>query len=457
MRFTLFSLPLLLLLGLCLSCRSSAPRTDLNAAVQDRTALPSLAGELKQMKQAGLPTTPEALQAPLPPVDQNAAPVYRQLVAVLKTSPTTGDDKIATDGVGGRPLTPEKAEKLRLAFQRRSDIGRLIHKAAGLPKCVYDRKWAEGAAMRFPEFATMRVALRWLSAESALQLYDGKPLDAIKTQALGFHLADQSATDPMLIACLVADALDAITITGMERILYAAGDQPGVANAVRRAVETGRRKHSLSHALTGEVILPLVELEKSRRLSPDAYEKSQQDTMKEEGNYESLPPLTAEDRAHWDRFVDRSEVAILHNLQLLNAAADKPYPEAKTTFENVISGLEAHKQDAAYMDAQILFPVYIQSLEKQAQIEAKASVLRAAAALFTYKRQHGAWPETLAEAVPHVPADPFDGSSLRYKRDGDGFVVYSIGLTGKFDGGTAAAKPDAKESFFRYPAPPYRK
>lgn len=456
MHCSRFSLPLLLL-ALCLSCRSSAPHSDQNATVRDTASLPSLDEELKQMKQAGLPTTPEALQTPLPPADQNAAPVYRQLVALLKTKPTTGDDKIATDGVGGLPLTPEKAEKLRAAFQRRADIGRLIHRAAGLPKCVYDRKWAEGAAMQFPEFATERVALRWLSAESALQLYDGKPLDAIKTQSLGFHMADQSATDPMLIACLVADALDAITITGMERILYAAGDRPGVALAVRQAVEHGRRNHSLAYALTGEVILPLVELEKNRTLSPEVYEKSVKDIAQEAGSYKPLPQLSTDDRKHWDRFVDRSEVAILHNLQLLIAAADKPYPEADPAFKNVLSGLEAHKHDAAYLDARMLFSVYSEAVKKQAQLEAKVAVIRTAAALFAWKRQHGAWPQALAEALPHVPADPFDGSPLRYRKEGGGFVAYSIGPTGKFGGGSAAAKPDAQECCFRYPAPPYRK
>ena len=66
-------------------------------------------------------------------------------------------------------------------------------------------------------------------------------------------------------------------------------------------------------------------------------------------------------------------------------------------------------------------------------------------------------PSRLEEAMGQVPKDPFDGQPLRYKKAGNTFVVYSIGPTGKFDGGTPAAKPDAKEALFRYPMPPYMK
>src|SRR5207248_2611378 len=121
----------------------------------------------------------------------------------------TGADKIAIEGVGRRMLAPDQAAKLRAAFQHRADVGRLIHAAAARPQCVFDRQWSQGAAIMFPEFATMRNAVRWISAESALQLYDGKPLDAIKTDGLGFRVARHAANDPMLIAYLVANALDA--------------------------------------------------------------------------------------------------------------------------------------------------------------------------------------------------------------------------------------------------------
>jgi hypothetical protein len=56
-----------------------------------------------------------------------------------------------------------------------------------------------------------------------------------------------------------------------------------------------------------------------------------------------------------------------------------------------------------------------------------------------YRRANGRWPETLADLkgayLPDVPLDPFDGQPLRYRKDEQGVVVYSIGPDRQDDGG----------------------
>ncbi len=44
-----------------------------------------------------------------------------------------------------------------------------------------------------------------------------------------------------------------------------------------------------------------------------------------------------------------------------------------------------------------------------------------------------------------VPADPFDGRPLRYRRDGEEAIVYSAGFDGKDDGGERATLNTYKE------------
>ena len=54
-------------------------------------------------------------------------------------------------------------------------------------------------------------------------------------------------------------------------------------------------------------------------------------------------------------------------------------------------------------------------------------------------KNHGRLPGPLDELAPRyleaVPADPFDGRPLRYKRLENGYVIYSIGSNGIDDGG----------------------
>src|SRR5262249_47715700 len=63
-----------------------------------------------------------------------------------------------------------------------------------------------------------------------------------------------------------------------------------------------------------------------------------------------------------------------------------------------------------------------------------------------HRRQHAAWPQSLADLVPTylqaVPLDPFDGQPLRFRRTDAGAVVYSVGEDGRDDGGDPSRPPD---------------
>jgi hypothetical protein len=69
----------------------------------------------------------------------------------------------------------------------------------------------------------------------------------------------------------------------------------------------------------------------------------------------------------------------------------------------------------------------------------------AALAVERFRLARGRWPESLADVVPEVlaavPADPFDGQPLRYRRTAGGVVIYSIGPDGADDGGTFRYDP----------------
>lgn len=71
----------------------------------------------------------------------------------------------------------------------------------------------------------------------------------------------------------------------------------------------------------------------------------------------------------------------------------------------------------------------------------QASLLSAVAALAAerYRQKHGRWPARLADLVPDflpaVPSDPFDGAPLRYRRQKEGAIVYSVSSDGKDGGG----------------------
>jgi hypothetical protein len=76
----------------------------------------------------------------------------------------------------------------------------------------------------------------------------------------------------------------------------------------------------------------------------------------------------------------------------------------------------------------------------QVRSQAELRCTIAAIAAERYRRAKGEWPESLAVLVRDkylaaVPADPFDGQLVRYRRLNDGVVIYCVGPDGVDDGG----------------------
>jgi hypothetical protein len=78
--------------------------------------------------------------------------------------------------------------------------------------------------------------------------------------------------------------------------------------------------------------------------------------------------------------------------------------------------------------------------------DATMRLLIADTAIGLFQEDRGRWPETLEELCPEylaaVPLDPYAGQPLIYRRDGDGFVLYSVGSDLKDDGGKMGVNTD---------------
>jgi hypothetical protein len=87
----------------------------------------------------------------------------------------------------------------------------------------------------------------------------------------------------------------------------------------------------------------------------------------------------------------------------------------------------------------LLIPAFARVTASHRRAQAHMRSTAVALAVERYRLEEGHWPESLAELVPArlaaVPADPFDGKPLRYRRLADGVVVYSVGADGVDNGG----------------------
>jgi hypothetical protein len=70
-------------------------------------------------------------------------------------------------------------------------------------------------------------------------------------------------------------------------------------------------------------------------------------------------------------------------------------------------------------------------------------------ALVAYRAEQGAYPRELAalkgKYLAKIPADPFAKASIRYRREGKGFILYSVGRNGRDDKGQTRDDGDKKD------------
>lgn len=85
------------------------------------------------------------------------------------------------------------------------------------------------------------------------------------------------------------------------------------------------------------------------------------------------------------------------------------------------------------------FPDVSVVLQQENATRIRAGMLPSVVALGAYRSRHRRYPDTLAELdrrlLPDAPVDPVFGSSLVYRLQGDGYLLYSLGPDGKDDRG----------------------
>jgi len=101
-----------------------------------------------------------------------------------------------------------------------------------------------------------------------------------------------------------------------------------------------------------------------------------------------------------------------------------------------------------YFGTGLLVPANAKAGNSAFRAQTHCEMVVAAVALKRYHLRHKKFPKSLDGLVPEfvskVPIDYMDGRPLRYRPDGDQFVLWSVGLDGKDDGGTFKSEPHSE-------------
>jgi hypothetical protein len=374
---------------------------------------------------------------------RNAAILYSQLAQLMRQKPLDQRPAFLASTLGSRyAFSADELAAVRQMLAARHDVTDLLHQAADSPFCVLPHDWAKGAwdaANFMPYYATMREAGRLLKAESYLLAKQGQYSVAVRNQARGFRITEHTAADPLLNSYFVGIAIDGITLDGMKDILSLAGANAQDADQVRQTVIDHHPRFSLRHALGGEVVMNVQFLQKVRQFGPEKFpELWATEAEQARGKQRKPQPhrLTPAEQKQWSLLCDAAEASYLKQVRPVIAAAEMPYPLRRERLRKARTAWTA--QTGRPMSRLLRYTGLDLDLaladQHRISIDTQANVVAAGAALLFYKARRGTFPARLNQALPVPPLDPFSGRPLKYRREGSGFVVYSVGPSGTFSG-----------------------
>lgn len=406
-----------------------------------------LARERVLTGKAGIATRPGQLVQPLPPADQNAAPLYIQLDALRKQKPLYFP--FYAQSLNGRyAYTPAQIAAVQQKYDARQDVFTLLHQAADKSQCAFDDERLKGFSISFAKYPGLREDARELKTESLLLAFQGKYPQAAANQERGFRIAAHLASGPRLIGFLTASAIDAITVSGLQDILEKSGPDAALDTRISADI-LALPLLSLVSTLSGshaeaDTEFAMIRQDSSGRLAQVFPHDSPFFV-----DHPTPPRFTPTEQAQLGLLVDAAEADYLHQLRLLVAAADLPGAARHLVFEAAAARAKANRTDPIEALSDLLNPASELDLGQDAdRVTARRSVVAAGAAVLATKAQAGAFPS----ALPTQFIDPYTGKPLGYRVEGpDGFVVYSAGPAGTFGGGKPGDIYDNTQILFRYP------
>jgi len=381
-------------------------------AALDIYATAQLNQQLHLIRAQGAPLT--LAEAAPPPVSdsQNATIWYDRAVKALQY-----------EGKGVPPTLPH--DKARAFLAKNQKALELIKETTTKPQYRLHTDWNDPLHAVYPEFAQMRNLARLLSMKAQYEAEQGNTQAALECIQQQLAMAKHLTQTPVLIGALVARALEGIANGTLAKVLFISNIDAKQASEFKKSLVDIDWPPVLYRALQGE-----------RAFVIQAY---QGDWNWDAYAYKSLPrPIDKTLRFIWKPFRKLDETYSLTVWQkFLKDIQNTPVPLPM----NYMSKMDKQISQAPWYarTARLTLPAFTgqRHIIDMAEVERRQREI--ALALAVYHSQYHQYPATLDDVKPigksTFPIDPYSGKPFHYRRDGDSYILYSIGTNRKDDKG----------------------
>jgi ABC-type transport system involved in multi-copper enzyme maturation permease subunit len=405
---------------------------------------------IRQAKMEGIRLTLEEVIPPPVRDKDNAALVYQQAFALAERLKNKYKEE------WGYMPYESKIPVEELTTEQKRTISRimkdpefvkfyvLLDRAISMPACRFDIKYGEGPAMLLPDLAKMRSMARLIAARTYILAEERRDNEALRSAGTGLQLGNFLADEPIIISQLVRIAQDDISVKSLNLLVNRESIALSVEDYRRLLSILEGKRSGMTKALEGELVFlgryffeqqitlgralgyMFANESKGHRLLGNLY-----------GGYLGSPVL----KMDYTFYIRALAETINYSKKTYFAIKDKT-----DEWERKISPDKF--KACKHLISSISLPALSRILVQQARNNANLDSCKLALALKIYREKHGNYPDSLysvsPEIIPELPLDPFTGKNYIYRREGKGFIVYSVGPNETDDGGVYNPKQSTK-------------
>jgi hypothetical protein len=381
----------------------------------------NLSAKVAAARKAGFPFEGKSLEMKPPfPNAKNAAPYYEQAISQYRGL----SSRQAAETALGKPIEAldEKDRAVLGAFV--ADMGPALDymwQGSQADYCYFPKDWDKGAAVLFPEYSSLKQIARTLAVRAQAAVGKGDLPSALEDFATVRTLARHLAEQPTLIALLVSIAVDAIRARSLEVLFPLALKRESDSMWIRECIEAMPEKFDLTGAIKTEAFFMYW-------LTRDGVDLRREMGFKTDDGFR--PEVDLLQRSAFVRRAVRITVLDLYTPVIRDY---KPSDDERIVLDALDQrALEIQEGNRmAWPTLSTFLPVFRGLAESLDRARFRRRSLLAALDVLDHRRKTGAWPSEL----PAGYIDPYDGKPLRYKIDGDGFRIWSVGANKTDEGG----------------------
>lgn len=395
------------------------------------------------LEKAGRPMETKNVIPPDVPDDENAALLYESAILLLKAQPSSNGNFL--EHLGGLsdkfvkgPIEPDELAEFQKLIEQDvvTQAISIIEQGIERHSCRFEHDYNAGFNMLLPNLGGFRNIIRILGAKSCLEAERGRPDAAWNLVLTQLRVADALRNEPILISFLVSFTSIKISCQTIQKICETAMPNADQYRDIESLLSDYEDRKPLILALDGDRLLGgewafnLLTSESPKALSINGGNNSGIGELLLQ-LYVIVKPLYLADHAAYLRIMGRYTDSAQQSYSPSEASAiDDEIDQARSRLHLITS---------------MIVPAIGRVTGIYWETIAEMRITKTGLAVLQERKDDGTFPDFLEKLNLKTLEDPFSSEPLRYKPEGQNFILYSVGPDEKDNGGSPKEKKQKED------------